>query len=303
LVACSGGPDSQALLHALHVLAPSHGCRLTAASVDHGLREGAAGDVAIAGQLASSLGLPFLPLHVKVAAGASLQSAARVARYRALNAAATSCGAELVAVGQTLDDQAETVLLRLLRGASIEGLAAIAPRRADGVVRPLIDCARALVHGYVAELGLPVARDPSNVDERHTRVRVRAHLLPALHRENPLLSAHLAHLADDARDAALLLGELVDAALVRASASIYRLREEQTLVRRWALKQLVEQRTNAPLARAHLTALDRMLMRGGQVRVPGDVVVSITHTGELTLEPVAKRGRGSQRPIENTGTK
>jgi tRNA(Ile)-lysidine synthase len=128
LVACSGGPDSQALLHVLAALRQEHGCRLLAASVDHGLRADAECDVAVAGRLAAALELPFVALRVEVERGPSRQAQARVARYRALLACAREQGAQAVAVGHTLDDQAETVLARLLRGTGIEGLAAIDPR-------------------------------------------------------------------------------------------------------------------------------------------------------------------------------
>jgi tRNA(Ile)-lysidine synthase len=303
LVACSGGPDSQVLLHALHALRAEHRCRLMAASVDHGLRPDATADVAVAARLAARLGLPFVALKVTLAPGASRQAAAREARYAALSACAAAHQAERIAVGHTRDDQAETVLARLLRGAGIEGLAAIAPRRADGVVRPLIDCPRTEVHGYAESTPLEVAHDPSNLDPAYLRVRVRKTLLPSLCEENPKLPEQLAHLADDAREAAALLRELAVTALTQAAQKAARLREEPPLVRRLALKILVEREAGAPLTRAHVAALDRMLWVGGQVRVPGDTVVSVDRGGELSCERVAKRGRGVRRPIDPPDTK
>jgi len=302
LVACSGGPDSQVLLHVLHGLRAEHGCSLVAASVDHGLRASAAADVAVAGRLAASLALPFVPLCVTVEPGASRQASARRARYAALLACAAAHRAECIAVGHTLDDQAETVLARLLRGAGIEGLAAIAPRRADGVVRPLIDCRRSDVHSYAESAALELARDPSNLDPAYLRVRVRQTLLPALCEENPKLPEQLAHLADDAREAAALLRERAVTALTQAERRAGVLREEPPLVRRWALKILVEHEAGAPLTRAHVAALDRMLWVGGQVRVPGDRVVSVDRGGELSCERATKRGRGSRRRIDSNLT-
>jgi tRNA(Ile)-lysidine synthase len=302
LVACSGGPDSQVLLHVLHTLRGEHGCRLIAASVDHGLRADAADDVAVAARLAASLGVPFEALAVTVEPGPSRQASARKARYAALLACAAAHQAECVAVGHTRDDQAETVLARLLRGAGIEGLAAVRPRRADGVIRPLIDCPRADVHSYARGAGLEVAHDPSNLDPAYLRVRVRQTLLPALCAENPRLPEQLAHLADDAREAAALLRELAVTALTQAERRAVRLREEPPLVRRWALKILVEREAGAPLTRAHVAALDRMLWVGGQVRVPGDMVVSVDRGGELSCERVAKRGRGVERPTVSPDT-
>ncbi|HEX6245526.1 MAG TPA: tRNA lysidine(34) synthetase TilS, partial [Polyangiales bacterium] len=129
LVACSGGPDSQALLHVLWALRAEHGCALSVAGVDHGLRADAAAELQLAARLALQLGLPFHALRVEVERGASLQAQARAARYAALLACAREQGAERVAVGHTQDDQAETVLARLLRGTGIDGLGAIEPRR------------------------------------------------------------------------------------------------------------------------------------------------------------------------------
>jgi len=266
--------------------------------VDHGLRVDGAADVATAGRLAAALRLPFVGLRVKVARGASLQAQARAARYAALQACAAERGAERVAVGHTLDDQAETVLARLLRGASIEGLAAIAPLRSDGVVRPLIDCPRGEVEAYIAQCGLETARDPSNRDERYLRVRIRNRLLPALCEENPKLAQQLASLSDDAREAARVLADQGARALARTAGQAALLREEPVTVRRWAIKQLVEQGAGGRLERAHLTALDRMLWIGGQVRVPGDRVVAVDTNGVLFVSAVTKRGRGSARRSE-----
>src|SRR5436309_14512587 len=132
LVAVSGGPDSTALLAALAELAPGHGLRLTAAHVDHGLRgaEGAAEADAVAA-LATRLGVPFVRCAVTVSAGPDLEARARRARYQALARLAGEVGARRIVTGHTQDDQVETVLLRLLRGAGRRGLGAMrpAPRR------------------------------------------------------------------------------------------------------------------------------------------------------------------------------
>jgi tRNA(Ile)-lysidine synthase len=117
LVACSGGPDSAALLRALGLVAPELGFSLAAASVNHGLRASAALDVEIARAQALALGIPFHSLHVQLAPGGSIQAQARTARYAALLALAAAQGMQRIATGHTRDDQAETVVLRLLRGA------------------------------------------------------------------------------------------------------------------------------------------------------------------------------------------
>jgi tRNA(Ile)-lysidine synthase len=295
LVACSGGPDSQALLHVLWSLRDEHGCVLLAASVNHGLRAGAEHDVAVARSLADALGVPFFALQVQVPAGASRQAQARGARYQALLACAREHAAECVAVGHTQDDQAETVLARLLRGTSVEGLSAIAPARADGVVRPLIDAPRDLVHAYVAQQQLAHVRDPSNDDPQYLRVRVRKQLLPRLAAENPQIGAQLAHLADDARAAAALLAAQADGLIARAALDLRVLLEAPEAARRRALKRWVERETSSSLRRQHVAALERMLSVGGEVRLPGGMLARL-EAGRLTFALVLKRGRGVRRP-------
>jgi tRNA(Ile)-lysidine synthase len=298
LVACSGGPDSQALLHVLASLRGEHACALVAVSVDHGLRADAERDVAVAQNLANALAVPFVALRVEVAKGPSRQAQARVARYAALLACAREQGAECVAVGHTLDDQAETVLARMLRGTGVEGLAAIAPRRADGVIRPLIDAPRRLVHAYVAEHQLESAFDPSNADARYLRTRIRRQLLPALLAENPRACEVLAHLSDDARDAALLLAEAADVLIARARGDARLLSAASPAEQRRALKRWVERDTEVALRRRHVVALQRMLRVGGEVRLPRGMSAQLDEAGRLTFVTVSKRSRGAPRPTK-----
>jgi tRNA(Ile)-lysidine synthase len=298
LVACSGGPDSQVLLHVLAALRQEHGCRLLAVSVDHGLRADAERDVAVAGRLAAALELPFVALRVEVERGASRQAQARAARYRALLACAREQGAQAVAVGHTLDDQAETVLARLLRGTGVEGLAAIDPRRADGVVRPLIDAPRSLVRAYLAEHGLEFADDPSNADPRYLRTRIRERLLPALLAENPRLCEALSQLADDAREAAALLTAHSDAQLAPGAGDLGPLRERSPAEQRRVLKRFVERETGIELSRRHIAALQRVLHVGGEVRLPGGVSAQLDQAARVSFATVSKRSRGAQRPTK-----
>jgi tRNA(Ile)-lysidine synthase len=302
LVACSGGPDSQVLLHVLQALRAEHGCELLAASVDHGLRADAQRDVATAAALAQALDVQFLPLRVEVAAGASRQAQARAARYAALLDCAHAQGATRVAVGHTLDDQAETVLARILRGTGLLGLGAIAPRRADGVVRPLIDAPRALVRRYAQEQALMYVEDPSNSDPRYLRTRIRQALLPWLLAENPHACEALAHLADDARDAAEPLLRDADALLARAhdanetEAPGSVLASATPAEQRRVLKRWVERDLGLELRRRHVVALQRMLQVGGEVRLPKGITATLDRAGRLTFATVSKRSRGAPRP-------
>lgn len=271
LVACSGGADSGGLLLALARLASEFSLTLLAASVDHGLRASAGQDVAIAAAQAARLGVPFHALTVRVERTGSLQAAARVARYDALRTLAAREGASLVAVGHTRDDQAETVLARLLRGGSVRALGAIAPRRADGVVRPLLDCSRADVRALVVAERLPFVDDPSNLDPRFLRARLRADILPALHALDPRVVEHLADLADDARAADHVVRSASARLLTRAgpdAPAIAELGAAPPAARRGALARWVLALTARAASRAHLEALDRLVRAGrGEVRL------------------------------------
>jgi len=172
--AVSGGADSLALL----VLASAAGCRVTAVHVDHGLRPGSAAEAHVVAGAADRLGARFRAERVDVTAGTNLEARARAARYAVLPPG--------VLTGHTADDQAETVLLNLIRGAGLDGLAGM--RRDDasrtgcrsGPRHPILDLRRAETEAVCATEGLPPVTDPSNVDPAHRRNRVRAELLPLL---------------------------------------------------------------------------------------------------------------------------
>jgi len=190
-VACSGGPDSVALADAALAIA---GDRVTLLHVDHGLHP-ASGDVAVrVRELGERLGAPVEVLQVEVGRGASLEEQARIARYAALEDAATRLGLAAVLTGHTARDQAETVLLRILRGTGPGGLAGIPPVR--GIHRrPLLAIPRQTIEAYVAARELPTVADPMNDDLRFARVRVRTRILPALVAENPRVEDALLRLA------------------------------------------------------------------------------------------------------------
>ena len=200
VVACSGGPDSTTLLDALSRLAPPRGLRLVAVHVDHGLREGSAAEADVVAAEASRLGVTFVALAVEVEAHGSLQDAARRARHAALRAAAGDHGATAIALGHTADDQAETVLMRALSGATPRALAGMAPR-SGRLVRPLLRVWRRDTLAYCAALGLEPLDDPSNRDPRFLRSRVRHRLIPALEEVFPAARRRLVALAEGQRRA------------------------------------------------------------------------------------------------------
>ncbi len=190
LVAVSGGPDSLALLHALHHLRAEIGLReLSAAHFNHGLRgREADGDAAFVAGFCAAHGIACYLEKADIAAEAarahvSVQEAARTARYAFFARAAQQCGAGKVATGHTQDDQVETVLLHILRGTGLDGLRGI-PARRGSYVRPLLGVTRAQVEAYCAVHALVPRRDSSNSDSSHyTRNRIRHELLPLLEQD------------------------------------------------------------------------------------------------------------------------
>jgi len=206
LVALSGGPDSVALLHVLRELEARGELAVAGvAHFNHQLRGAAAdADEQFCRDLAAELGLPIEAGRGDVRALAkaqhrSIEDAARVARYAFLEAAADRLAAGAIAVGHTLDDQAETFLLRLLRGAGSRGLAGIRPR-AGRVVRPLIEISRAELRAYAADRRLVFRDDETNRDLGIPRNRVRHQLLPLLRELSPAVVDILAREADTARE-------------------------------------------------------------------------------------------------------
>ena len=175
IVACSGGPDSTALL----ALAADRGLDPIALHVDHGLRDGSADEADAVAAFAAALGTAFAARRVEVGQGGNLEARARAARYAILDTAADDHGASAVLVGHTADDQAETMVLALLRGSAAAGLAGM-PVRRERIVRPLLHLRRAETEAICVGLGLEPVRDPSNADVSLRRAWVRHEVLPLL---------------------------------------------------------------------------------------------------------------------------
>ncbi|HVB05256.1 MAG TPA: tRNA lysidine(34) synthetase TilS [Acidimicrobiales bacterium] len=219
-VAVSGGRDSLALL----ALAVAAGCRVTAYHVDHGLRPGSAAEGQLVAAAASALGASFEARRVEIGAGPNLEARAREARFAALP--------DGVATGHTADDQAETILLNLLRGSGLDGLAGM---RA-GPRHPLLALRRSETHALTDALGLAVVEDPSNDDPAILRNRVRHELLPLLvalsGRDLVPILCRQAEMLSDERDLLDCLAGAIDAADVKALAAAAPALQRRAL-RRW----------------------------------------------------------------------
>jgi tRNA(Ile)-lysidine synthase len=226
LVAISGGPDSVALLSILHHLRSRWELTLTAVHCNYGLRGAESeGDQEFVEDFCQGLGVP---LHVRRVEfhrdgrKASLQAEARVIRYRVMQEIAEKCEADRIAVGHTADDQAETVLLWMLRGAGLTGLSGMPAYRNNNVIRPLYDSKRQDILMYLRTAGLSFREDSSNVQPRYLRNRVRREVIPILSRLVPSSVDALCELADICREDDRYLDQQVDAccapAVTRGSA-------------------------------------------------------------------------------------
>ena len=205
IVACSGGGDSVALLHLTARLAPALRPDLIVAHLDHALRRGSAVDLRFVSQLAAKLDLPFVAARVDVRASRrkdeSLEEAARRVRRRFLLDVAKAHGATAIATGHTLDDQAETILMRLARGAGPSALLGMRVEGPGPIVRPLLSVERADLRAWLKRKRIAFRDDPSNRDPRFDRNFVRLKVLPLLRALNPQAARHIvdgmARLRDD----------------------------------------------------------------------------------------------------------
>jgi tRNA(Ile)-lysidine synthase len=195
LLAVSGGSDSMAMLHVMASLSARLGMTLSAHGVDHGLRSAAPLELDVAQSFAESLGVSFSRSKLEVSPGSNLQARARAARYQALRSRASELGANFIATAHHAEDRAETVLMRLLRGAGPQGIGVLPPRSHD-LLRPLIRARKADIMGHIIRHQIQYSEDPSNADTRYLRTRVRHGLMKTLAAESPGIIEHLNSLAD-----------------------------------------------------------------------------------------------------------
>jgi tRNA(Ile)-lysidine synthase len=213
LVAFSGGQDSMALLELLLELRRDVPIGIVVAHFNHKLRPGAGDDEAFAKAAARKRRLPVVTGSRNVRLYArrrrtNLEEAARELRYGFLKKAARRVGATKIATGHTLTDQAETVLMRIVRGTGVQGLGGITPGPDGMIIRPLLEVERAETEAFLLQRGIPFRTDETNLDRRILRNRIRLETLPAFARVDPSVARHLGRLAALARDEEELLGKV-----------------------------------------------------------------------------------------------
>jgi tRNA(Ile)-lysidine synthase len=306
VVGVSGGPDSTALLHVLGRMRGELRLSLHVAHFNHRLRRDAADDTASVAAVTREMGVPYhhaageTRAHAKQM-GLSLEDSARRLRYEFLTSVAQSVTAQVVATGHTRDDQAETVLMRLMRGSGLRGLGGIPPVRSlDGarLIRPLIDTGRAEIEAYLRAHSLSWREDPTNRDPAILRNWIRMVVLPTVEGYNPGVRQTLARLADLLRDDAEALDELaaphIAAVLTPSPGGVVishpPFARLQAALQRRALREAVRRvRGNVDrVAFVHVEAARRLVLEGqagAEVELPGGVrVVRLSGSAEVTAE-------------------
>ncbi|HEY0012272.1 MAG TPA: tRNA lysidine(34) synthetase TilS [Allosphingosinicella sp.] len=276
-VAVSGGPDSLALLLLAHAALAG---RIEGATVDHGLRPENEAEAAHVASICAALGIPHTVLADPAApiAGASVQAQARALRYRLLVRWAGERGLRFLATAHHADDQAETVLMRLARGAGLGGLAGVRARRDDGAVtilRPLLAWRRTELAAIVAEAGVAAVDDPSNRADVYDRTRVRALLAATDLLPTERLSASAAHLAEAEQALAWAAEREWTSSTSRdgGSLTLDPAGLPPELLRRLAARAVSEVRGDADWRRDKLAALLPAVAVGGTVNVAGVKIV------------------------------
>ena len=310
-VAYSGGADSTALLAGLAALRTRHGFKLRALHINHQLQAGADAMAGAALRSARQLRVrcELLQEPVRPARGESLEAAARTVRNAALQRELRV--GEWLLLAQHLDDQLETVLLQLLRGAGIAGLAAM-PAVAGYTLRPLLGIKRSSLHEYLRRRGLPWHEDPSNQDERFDRNYLRRRVAPLLEARWPAAAVTIARSAGLAAEAQQLLEMLADQSLSSAAdgsalqvAVLRRLTPAacHNALRRWlALRALPLpdqrrlQEIAGPMLRARHDSQPQVAWPGVVVRRHGDLLYALAAVAGRGLRPAASPGTAAAAP-------
>ncbi|MGB9891035.1 tRNA lysidine(34) synthetase TilS [Thermodesulfovibrio yellowstonii] len=220
LVGLSGGPDSVCLLQILNILKSSYKLKISAAYIDHELRpDDVPKEIEFCKKLCESLNIPFYVQSINVKDFAkkekiSIQEAARILRYAALDQISININAHKIAVAHNADDQAETVIMRLLRGAGPAGLSGIPPVRKK-IIRPLIEIERTEIERFLSEKNISYIIDPSNESMKYLRNKIRKTLMPVIKTVSPKATKIISKTADIIREENDYINVAVTKALMR----------------------------------------------------------------------------------------
>lgn len=248
LACCSGGVDSMVLLDLLLQAASPLRLKVGVVHVDHGIRgERSSSDARFVSEHCGRLGIPCHVYELGMSPGGpNLEERARTGRYEKILHCAHAHGYHAAATGHTLNDQAETILYRLIRGSGIRGLTGMDYRATGGVIRPMLGLARSRVEEYARSKGTPFVEDATNLDTKLARNLIRARVIPVMEKINPCVLSSIARLGDIAREEGGLVEELSGAL------------ERQARVVDWGG---VKAYRVGPLAEAPAAALKRMAIR------------------------------------------
>lgn len=292
VVGVSGGADSMALLHCLSHW-PSEGLSVVAVHIHHGLRgRNADRDADFVYRYCDQHHIPFVLCRVDAAAYAaqhhcSVEDAGRRLRYARFEEVRREWDADCVLTAHTADDQAETVLMRIIRGSGVDGLSGI-PAARDAIRRPLLDCTRKEVEDYCAQNGVPYVVDETNTDTAFTRNRIRHELLPLLRRINPSTAKALMRLSRHAAEDSFYLRSVACDALRAAQREGYWdaaiLRQQPVPVRRRIWSLMMTEASVSSYDEKHILAAEQVLDSGcGSVHLPNDTRLTVRQ-GRVYIE-------------------
>lgn len=324
VVAVSGGPDSVVLLHLLFRLREDFGLRLHVAHLNHMLRgEHGARDARFVADLAQRLDLPCtceerdVRTYQRASANSSLEDAARQVRYQFLNETADRAGAKRIALGHMADDQAETVLLHLVRGTGLSGLRGMLPVRGR-IIRPLLTVRREEIEEFLQNEGIAHCADETNESRQFARNKIRADVIPLLQREfNPKVVDSIVRTAQVVRSAEEWVqieldrhfdGLIVDRDDTGLSFSADTLMNAPTMLRRLAIRRAIRECAieTLNLGLSHVEATEALLFaadRRGRISLPGGLFARrIEDILEVRQERVVETGQAWSIPVEIPGS-
>lgn len=218
LVACSGGPDSVAMLCALKSQKNLLEIELSVAHVDHNLRPNSKNDAFFVENLSKKFDLQFIFRSVKVESSGNLENNARMARHHALNQMVLELGCTLIALGHTSSDKAETVLHNIARGAGTNGFSSLRPRNGN-LIRPILFASRTDVLNYLEEIGQGFMTDETNEDKTFSRNRIRHNVIPELEQIFPQASRNITRLSSIIEEESEFLNQMAKESIEKCVTS------------------------------------------------------------------------------------